>query len=338
MEPTATPTATTSAPADAAPSTVNDAAAALAFADSSLATPETPEPTPAAAVTPPVETPVVDPATPEVTDDPRSPFIPRARFDEVNTQKNEFEKALKAYDWAKDYQPDELQSVATWAHALKTTPVEAALHLLSTLEADPRHAPALRSHAARTLAASRKPVEPVVESEPTFLLESPDGRVHFDPEAFARWREWNNRSLTSNIRQEFQKELQPMQQVVKAHREATATATVASVLTDMRADADFKAHEKDVLAEMQADPWLWELADTDPARALKIAYGSVYRSKVVPAREAGLKSKAETEAVAHLQQRAVAASTNPAAASTSTPKNTLGDARAALEYAYAQGG
>jgi hypothetical protein len=227
--------------------------------------------------------------------------------------------------------------VATWARALKTNPVEAALHLLSTLEADPQHQQTLRSHAARMLGASRKPAEPAVEPMPEADLQTSDGTAVYSGPQMQKWQEWNTRRITADVMKQFEQRFQPVQEVVKAHKSATAHATVASALAEMRADTDFKAHETDVLAELQADAWLWDLADKDPARALKIAYGNVFRSKVVPAREAGLKSKADTEAVAQLQQRAVAAATNPAAASTGTPKSTIGDARAALEYAYAQG-
>ena len=329
-----TPTATTESTATSstsAPSTVNDAAAALAFADSSFATPETPETTPAAAVTPPVETPA-QASTDPVVDDPRSPFIPRTRFDEVNTQKKAAEEALKQYDWAKELKPDEVQGLATWAKSLKTNPVEAALHLLTQLEADPQHAQALRSHAARML-GTRKQAEPAADPEPEPDLQAPDGTLVYSANRQREWREWNNKQLTSTLTKSFEDKLQPLQHVAQTfqarEKQAQAFTEVGTVLAQYRADPVFKAHEADIKAVLAADPELAALAERNPKLALKYAFQEVRLTKVVPQQ---LKDS-EGKTLANLQQRAVAATTNPASASSATPRTTLGDARAALEYA-----
>jgi hypothetical protein len=157
------------------------------------------------------------------------------------------------------------------------------------------------------------------EPEPQFMVDIGEGRAAFDPDLFAKWREWNDRRLTTAIRQEVGKDLGPVREVISAHNEAKAHATVATVLTEMRADPDFKAHEKDVVKTLQGDPWLWNLADSDPGRALKIAYADVYRNVVVPAREKASSESAEAKVLTNLQSRAVAGTTNPASAATATP-------------------
>lgn len=346
MENTATPAATTSgasASTASAATTVNDAAAALAFADSSFATPETPAAsTPAAAGTPPVETPAS--ASPEAqTDDPRSPFIPRARFDEVNTAKNELTEKLKQYEWAKDLSalPDaERTNLLTWHRTLASDPVAAATQLLEALQSDPRFASQLRSQAARTLAAARGQQEPAPDPEPSFMVETGDGRVAFDPDAFAKWRDWNKRQTSAELRQEFQKELQPVQRVAQTFQQreeqAAYTSTVSSAIARMKAaDPVFEQHTKDIAEAITADAKLSRLAlgdkDTqpDPDTAIEIAWGRVYRAKVLPQH----KSQTEQQVLADLKQRAVAGTTNPATATVTTPANTIGNARAALEHA-----
>ncbi len=339
MEETTQAAAPASAPAA---STVNDASAALAFADSSLATPETPETTPAAAVMPPTETPVEPASTPEAVDDPRSPFIPRERFDTVNSRMTKAEEALKQYEWAKDYQTEDLQSVATWAKAFKANPVEAVLHALQSVESDPQHAQALRSHFARSLSAGRKPAEPAADPEPEPDLQAQDGTLVYSATKQKEWRDWNNRQLTSTLTKSFEDKMQPLQKVADTFQQRESqsayTSSVTQVLSELKAaDPDFASHTKDVYQALEADPDLMRMAlgdkDTkpNPRLAIRYAWNEVRLSKIVPQQ---LKDS-EGKTLANLQQRAVAANANPATASTSTPKTTMGDARAALEHAHA---
>lgn len=327
-----TPNASASSTASAAPSapasTVNDAAAALVFADSSLATPETPETPPADAVTPPVETPVQASTDPTV-DDPRSPTIPRARFDEVNTRREKAEEALKQYEAIRDFQPAELQAATNLARSFRTNPVETALQILSELEADPQHAPLLRSHFARTLGARKAEAVPSDAPEPEADLQAPDGTLVYSAAQQAKREAWLEQRWMANVR----KELDPLKQVAQTFQQERANAKahteVGAVLTKMRADPDFKANEAEIRAIVFSDPKLEALADRDPEQALEIAYARVFKAKVLPQRI----KDSEGKTLANLQQRAVAAVSNPATASSATPRNTLGNARAALEYA-----
>src|SRR3990167_3022867 len=252
-------------------STVGDARASLAAADSSSATPETSSAqTPAAAGTPPAETPVVVTSTDPV-DDPRSPFIPRARFDEVNTQKGQLADQLKQYEWAKDYRPEDVQSVASWTRAFARDPVSAVLHAIQTIEANPQHAQALRSHFARTLGA-RRPSEPVAEPEPEPDLQAADGTLVYSAPAQKAWREWNIRQLTAALTKSFEEKLQPLQRVAQTfqQRESATQADheASNAIAAFASDPDFTPENRTACREViAADQRLQALADVDPKAA-----------------------------------------------------------------------
>ncbi len=230
-----------------------------------------------------------------------------------------------------------MQSVATWARAFQADPVNAILHAIQTAEAaNPQHAQALRSHFARQLGAQRRAPEPVADPEPEPDLQSADGTLVYSAPAQKVWREWNNRQMQTAFTKQLKEELQPLQTVAQTFKQreqqAQAFSEVSGVLTEFRADPDFKANEADIKAQLAKDPRLAALADSDPKTALELAFARVRLTKLVPEQ---LK-QSEGKTLAHLQQRAVAATQNPATASTTTPKQTLGNARAALEHASQQ--
>ena len=116
---------------------------------------------------------------------------------------------------------------------------------------------------------------------------------------------------------------------MSSYKEATGEAYAA-----LKAQyPEFEAHKADVSAVIQADPKLMELALSRETAGLAMthAWQQVYLTKVLPAKH----SQTEAQVVASLQQRSVAATTNPATATSATPRSTLGDARAALEHATA---
>jgi len=122
---------------------------------------------------------------------------------------------------------------------------------------------------------------------------------------------------------------------VRERQDSSYRATTGETITALKAQyPEFVAHQKDVWSAINADQTLMQLAmNPDTASmAVRHAWQQVYLDKVLPAKQ----SQTEANVVASLQQRAVAATTNPATASSATPKSTLGDARAALEHAAAQ--
>lgn len=335
MDNTAPASATSTQPT----TTIGDASAALALADSSLATPtETSTPastTPAdATVQPQTATP-----TPESVSTDSKGEPPKWRWQDIleNARKTSAEEAEKRvrqeteqrYQWAKDIADHERNGLLVWRAAMNGDP-----QALAQIRANPQAVQWIKG-----LVQSEQPQQPQhdPEPEPDFVLPVRDAqgnivgeRPIYSAEQMAKREAWMKRNLLADV----QKQIAPLQQVAQTfqqrEQQAVYTTTVSSVLAKMKsADPQFEKHMPDVAAAIQADGRLSDLAMTDPETAIEVAYGRVYRSKVMP----GQQAQTEADVLAKLKQQAVAGTVNPGAAAPSTPKQTLGDARAALAHA-----
>lgn len=316
--------------------TIGDASAALAAATSSLATPETPaspvDSTPAAATVQPTDpqTPPAESVTPDASKEP-----PKWRWQDILA--NARETSAKEAEARVRQEVEQRYAALKPFEGMDPSELQGYRVMNAALAGDPQ-AIAIVKQNQQALAALRAIVaeqqQPQADPEPEPDLEAADGTLVYSATKQREWREWNNRQLTSQLSKEFEAKLRPFEQVAQTFQQretqARAFTEVGQVLGEFRADPEFKAHEHDVKAELAKDQRLGDLADRDPKLALEIAFNRVYRAKVLPAKQ----QQTEAQVVANLQQRAVAATTNPAAASTATPKSTLGDARAALEHAY----
>lgn len=332
-EVSSTPSTASSTPAPAAASpasssTVNgtmSASEALTWAASSAATPESESVSSSAGTAVPPD----DSGLP-TPDDLRSPTIPRTRFDEVNQRMQAAEQALKGYDWAKDI-PETARTMVPGAvqlaQAIDRDPVGTIAALTQHAASDPQMAQALRSHMARLLATRTPQADP--EPEPD--LQTGDGTPVYSAKQLREWQAWNAKRLTQSLDGKLKPFEQMAQMLQQREAQATATTTVTQALTTFRsANPDVTdAHLADVREAIASDPRLLQVADTDPALALELGWSRVYRAKVQPDQQ----RQSEGQVLAHLQQRAVAATVNPAASATTTPPSTIGNARAALAAA-----
>ncbi len=119
--------------------------------------------------------PGTEPSSPQHTDD-RSPFIPRARFDEVNTKLNELKAWREQRAWAEQVQPDQFREMQTWYQRAAQDPVAFTEQLIQDLNAHPVHSQALRSLAAKALASGRGQA-PATMPEPDVAITDGNGNV-----------------------------------------------------------------------------------------------------------------------------------------------------------------
>jgi hypothetical protein len=332
--------------------TVGDARASLALADSSPVTPESTAdasaPSQAAATVQPDAT----PETPESGTTKPKGEPPAWRWQDIleNTRttvaketeeriRKEVEAQYAGFGDLTSLNADQRAGLVVWQRAIDGDPAARA-RVAQAAQTNPQLAQALKS-----LIASEASAQPDAEPQPDYELpiRNADGQVvGYEPMYSAKqqakrdaWREqqWNAT---------LDKRLGPLQQVAQTFQQREAEAayatTLSSVVASMTAaDPVFAEHKADVSKALQEDARLMTLAlgddrtAPDPAMALEIAWGRVYRTKVLPAKQ----SQAEAQVVASLQQRAVAGTTNPATATSATPTSMLGNARAALEHAYA---
>jgi hypothetical protein len=330
--------AVSSGDAGSAPTTIGDAGAALAFADSSTASPETPDssaPPPAAAIAQPDAVGEV----PAPTTDAKKGEPPAWRWQDIleNTRvsvaketeeriRKEVEQQYAGLNDFTQLAPHERAGLALWNRALNGDPAARA-EVSRQAQANPQLAQALKGFMAT------EPQAQNVEPEPD--LQTADGQLVYSAPQLKQWQQWN----ANQLRSEFEKKLQPIvtehQQTISERQLSSYKMTTSDAINGLKAKyPEFDAHKSDVAAVIQADKMLTSLAANPETAALALthAWQQVYLSKVLPAKQ----SQTEAQVVASLQQRAVAATTNPASATSATPKQTLGDARAALEHATAQ--
>jgi hypothetical protein len=312
--------------------TIGDASAALAMADSSLATPETTTPAP-------VDTPAAATAQPGAeTAPPDEPSIegkgepPKWRWQDIlanareTAAKEADAKARQEYEWAKDIAAQERDGLLVWRAAMNGDP-----QAIARIKSNPQAAQWMRG----LIAEQQQPQEADPMPEPD--LQAGDGSLVYSAKQGALKDEWLERRLEAKLSKKFEEQLQPLQAVAQTSKQKEAEANYTAATTKIvhaleSAHPEFKAHRADVWGVINGDQQLTALA-LDPATAaiaIKYAWGEVYRDKVLPLQQ----QHAEAKVLTGLQQRAVAATTNPTAASAATPKPTLGNARAALEHAY----
>ena len=325
MEDTAAPT-----------TTIGDAAAALALADSSPATPatETPAETPAPAATTQA---AAEPPAPEsvTTETPQTGEPPKWRWQDIlanareTSQKEGYERARQEvesqYADFKSLSPEERAGLAIWNRALQGDP--AAVNQVA--QVNPALAAAITGRAPETV--------PEPEPQPDAAIQLADGSQVpvFTPEGMKKWQQWNQKQLASQLESQFTEKFKPAltvaermrQQEEQEARYAQHKAWASDLLAPYVALPDFNEYFKPKLAEfIKAPDFRMDQADV----LIRAKYAELFKERL-----AQLTKEGESSAVAKLQQRAVAGSPNPASASTATPPSTLGNARAALEAANA---
>jgi hypothetical protein len=103
------------------------------------------------------------------------------------------------YGWAKQVDRGELEHALTVARKLNVGAgpeafISGLQELLTDGQRDPQIAAALRSFQGKALAQLRQQ-QAQPDQEPQFLLESADGSVRFDPQAFQQWKQWNEQRV-----------------------------------------------------------------------------------------------------------------------------------------------
>lgn len=334
MENTATPAATPAAtssttPASTAATTQGPMSArdALAFADSSSATSATESPvatTPAAATVQPT-----DDGTAQTTSaTPATGEPPKWRWQDIleNARKTSAEEAAARVRQELETQYSGLRDFATLS-----ADERAGLRTLhQAMNGDPR----ARAHVTQAnpqLAASLGWVQAAAaDPMPEADLQAQDGTLVYSAAQMKALREWDRRQMTTDFNQTVDQKLQPFQRVVAAAQDqeskAKAWTDVAQALQPIKADPDFETYKRDFAQLFETDPKIKALLGTNPDAATELAWGRIYREKILPAKQRA----SEGQVLANLQQRAVAGVTNPAAATPSAPTSTLGDARASL--------
>lgn len=266
--------------------------------------------------------------------DDRSPFIPRSRFDQVNTERNEARQKLEALKWAEQVNPESFRQVHGWFEKAKAdpegflmgeflsqqNPMELLDKLVAKIQSDPTHSQAIRAFVGRKLAQQRQ-AQP--EAEPQFLIPQPDGSVAVDMAALPKWQAWQKQQIVQSVTGEIaplKERLAAEDKRIEAERQAQAVTEFA---TSTSQDAlSWPGMDNDAIRQEVAQEY-WRRVEhkTLSNEQLQVELNAAWRTVAVPK----LAARSESKLLDSLQQKAHAstgvAPGSAASATTGRPKS-----------------
>lgn len=310
---------------DTLPSGGNDAAAPATFAEAFAAdvspTSDSPRATdtdaPPAAVAPDPSAPG---AGPVASDDERSPYIPRSRFDEVNTKAKELREWRERHAWADGLDPYRLQQMAEWWQRAQTDTRGFSLGLVDELLSHPEHGPAMRSEIARRLSTrGASPSSTEGMPAPDVEITGPDGQVvgrTYSDKQLLKRDAYLEQQVLSKISEQFGTKFKTLDtieqerqtQALQMHAQQFGTSFTQE-LSHLPLFTEHKAEIGQALAGLTLT--------SDHPDAVRAATYQLYHKIVGPK----LAQRASQDTVADLQRKAHASTAvNPSSAAPATKK------------------
>lgn len=264
--------------------------------------------TPSAAVQP-----TAAQAPPQQTED-RSPFIPRARFDEVNARAKAAEEWKQKYAYAERVPQEQFDQMTQWFNRAHTDKLAFAQDLIAELQADPEVGPQLKSLAARAL-GHRQPQAPAAPAAEYPVIQLEDGRSVDLNALKAQW--------TEQMRAEYAPAVQTAQEL-KQEREAVAAQASADkfatgLMGELTQLAGFNEHKTAIATEVQRIIAQYPKGDprTNSPEFLEAAAFRAYHKVALP----HLGAKAQSQMLDSMQRTAAASTgVNPGSAAPTTPR------------------
>lgn len=252
-------------------------------------------------------------------EDDRSPYIPRARFDEINTKLKESRAWRESHAWADTVQPEAFQQMTAWFLRAQSDPRGFALGLLDEMTQHPEHAAAMRSELARRL-GTRPVASPPADTLPDPDVEITDGRGRvlgrtYSADLLAKRDAFLRRQMLQEVDAKYAPHLETLQ-TIQAERqrldaEHQAQGFASTFTTELAALPLFTQHQAEIgqaLAQVR-------LSSDHPDAVRAAAYQAYFRI-VGPKLQQG----SQQAVLADLQRKAHASSSvNPGAAVSSTP-------------------
>ena len=255
-------------------------------------------------------------------EDDRSPFIPRSRFDEVNSKLKDLKEWRESRQWAEQVDQSTFTQMAQWFLRAQTDPVGFGRQFWSELAANPEHAQALRSEAARLLGMRQQqgPSPTPEAAEPTPDVEITDGNGNvvgrtYSAEALAKRDAFREAQLLQKMQQQFEPHISTLKGIEQERQtlaqKAQADAFGSEFVKELSALPLFDAHKAEIgkaLAQVRLE--------SDSPDAVRAAAYRAYHQIVGPK----LGNNSQQAVLADLQRKAAAStSVNPSSAKATTP-------------------
>lgn len=250
----------------------------------------------------------------------RSPYIPRARFDEVNSKLAELKSWRESRAWAEQVDPQTFQTMREWYVRAAQDPQSFAMSLVDELSNDPRYAQAMRSEWARRLGTrgqGNAPAEPEMP-QPDVEIVDAQGRVTgrtYSDQQLARRDEFLRAQVLKDVDAKYAPHVQTLEAVKREReqlaREADAAAFGKSFIAELATMPLFKENVQEIRAKLAET----RLASDHPDAVRAAAY-KIYMQVVGPK----LQTQQQQSVVADFQRKAQASTgINPASSAPSSP-------------------
>jgi len=214
------------------------------------------------------------------------------------------------YGWAEQIDQQTFNDALGWYRRYQGDPIQFVQGLVAELQAHPTHGQALRSLAAKALAAGRGTAAVAEEPQPDLQYQREDGAVirMYSAEQQSKREAWLRDQWLSSVRQEIAPVKETFETLQKreqaAQEQAEASQFASAFFADLQQLPRFKEHAKEIHQALAS-----ARLDSDHPAEVRAATLNAYARIVVPK----LQSTGQQEAVAQLKQRAVAgqATVNP---------------------------
>lgn len=253
--------------------------------------------------------------------DERSPFIPRARFDDVNTERNTLKQWKEQHAWVET--PEALEAVQRIARS-QGNPMALLTELVRDLSPHPEYGPQLRSFFGQQFGALRQ--RQVQSPDPSAEALVPDVVIHNDQgqEVGRTYSAEKIAALKQQWLQEVRQSLEPDLRTVKTIQQERETAAMTeqanqfatSLVEEFKGIPGFdpKTHGPLLAAEIA----MLQLPQNAHPAVVEAAARKALLKAVLPT----LGHKAESALLDNLQRKAAAnSSVNPGSAAPSTPRS-----------------
>lgn len=252
--------------------------------------------------------------------------VPYERFSVVNRERSTFKDHLERLRWAEQYQPDQVQQYAALAQRMSADPVAFAEQLIGELQAHPEYAPRAKSIAAKLMASLRGTATPAEEPEPGWVDQG-TGEQFYSAKELKALRAADAKRVEALL----DARLKPIETERQQAQQREAYARFdAALKTDAKAQHDFV---KDLPGFTEHKPVIAQALRDHPDWSLYQGYLHTLKTVIYPT----LTQREQAKTMATLQQKAGAATTNPAQSSTTLSKSPT-SMKEALERAYAAAG